>query len=294
MDGFSCTECGRCQDACPAYATGKILSPKLLIMGMRDQVLAQSAEPIVGNGVPEQTIWDCVTCGACVEACPVSIEHIDHIVDLRRSRVMVDSAFPAEAEPMLRDVERAGNPWGKPQTERAAWAEELGVRVLEPGDPAPEYLVLGRVRGVVRRAREEERRVDGEAAAEGGRRLRDPRSARVVHRRPCPADGQRVRLPGARRAERRDAEGEQRAEDRRELPALLQHARERVRGLRRQLRGRSITRSCSSQLVEDGRLQAGGGHAVDHVPRLLLSRAPQRRPHGAAQARERRSGSPSR
>ena len=140
MDGFSCTECGRCQDACPAYATGKILSPKLLIMGVRDQVLAQDPGPIVGNGVPEQSIWDCVTCGACVEACPVSIEHIDHIVDLRRSRVMVDSAFPAEAEPMLRDVERAGNPWGKPQTERAAWAEELGVRVLEPGDPAPEYL----------------------------------------------------------------------------------------------------------------------------------------------------------
>jgi Fe-S oxidoreductase len=140
MDGFSCTECGRCQDACPAWATGKILSPKLLIMGVRDQVLAQSTEPILGNGVPEQMIWDCVTCGACVDACPVSIEHIDHIVDLRRSRVMVDSQFPAEAEPMLRDVERAGNPWGKPQTERAAWAESLGVRVLEPGDRAPEYL----------------------------------------------------------------------------------------------------------------------------------------------------------
>ena len=140
VDAFSCTECGRCQDACPAYATGKILSPKLLIMGVRDQLFAQSAEPIVGNGVPEEMIWDCVTCGACVEACPVSIEHIDHIVDLRRSRLMVDAAFPAEAEPMLRDVERASNPWGKPQTERAAWAAELGVRVLEPGDPAPEYL----------------------------------------------------------------------------------------------------------------------------------------------------------
>jgi Fe-S oxidoreductase len=140
VDAFSCTECGRCQDACPAYATGKILSPKLLIMGVRDQVFAQSEEPIVGNGVPEQMIWDCVTCGACVEACPVSIEHIDHIVDLRRSRVMVDSSFPAEAEPMLRDVERASNPWGKPQTERAAWAEGLDVRVLQPGEPAPEYL----------------------------------------------------------------------------------------------------------------------------------------------------------
>ena len=85
-------------------------------------------------------IWDCVTCGACVEACPVSIEHVDHIVDLRRHLVMVESSFPAEAEPMLRDVERSANPWGKPQTERAAWAEALGVRVLEPGDPAPEYL----------------------------------------------------------------------------------------------------------------------------------------------------------
>ena len=140
VDAFSCTECGRCQDACPAYATGKILSPKLLIMGVRDQVFAQSDAPIVGNGVPEDMIWDCVTCGACVEACPVSIEHVDHIVDLRRNRVMVDAQFPAEAEPMLRDVERASNPWGKPQTDRAAWAEELGVRVLEPGDPAPEVL----------------------------------------------------------------------------------------------------------------------------------------------------------
>jgi len=140
VDAFSCTECGRCQDACPAYATGKILSPKLVIMGVRDQLFAQSDEPIVGNGVPEDMIWDCVTCGACVDACPVSIEHIDHIVDLRRSRVMVDAQFPAEAEPMLRDVERAANPWGKPQSERAAWAEELGVRILEPGEPAPEYL----------------------------------------------------------------------------------------------------------------------------------------------------------
>ena len=140
LDGFSCTECGRCQDACPAHATGKILNPKLLIMGIRDQVLAQNGAPILGNGVPEEMIWDCVTCGACVEACPVAIEHVDHIIDLRRSRVMVDSQFPAEAEPMLRDVERASNPWGKPQTERAAWAAELGVKVLEPGDPAPEVL----------------------------------------------------------------------------------------------------------------------------------------------------------
>ena len=148
IDAFSCTECGRCQDACPAHATGKFLSPKLLIMGVRDQLFAEGdvalaggeLSPIVGNGVPEEMIWDCVTCGACVEACPVSIEHVDHIVDLRRQLVMVDSKFPTEAEAMLRDVERAANPWGKPQVDRAAWADNLGVRVLEPGDPAPEVL----------------------------------------------------------------------------------------------------------------------------------------------------------
>jgi Fe-S oxidoreductase len=156
LDTFSCTECGRCQDACPAFATGKVLSPKLLIMGLRDQVFADggalvqsravdgSAGPelasLVPGAVPEESVWDCVTCGACVQACPVSIEHVDHIVDLRRHLVMVDASFPSEAEPMLRDVERASNPWGKAQSERADWAAALGVRVLEPGDPAPEYL----------------------------------------------------------------------------------------------------------------------------------------------------------
>jgi len=141
LDSFSCTECGRCQDACPAYATGKVLSPKLVIMGVRDAVLGgQPDQPIVGNTVPEEMIWDCVTCGACVQACPVNIEHIDHIVDMRRNLVMVDSSFPTESEPMLRDIERASNPWGKPQNERADWAASLGVKILEPGDPAPEYL----------------------------------------------------------------------------------------------------------------------------------------------------------
>jgi Fe-S oxidoreductase len=150
LDGFSCTECGRCQDACPAFATGKALSPKLLIMGLRDRVFAdgplllagERAElsPLVPGGVSDEVVWDCVTCGACIEACPVSIEHVDHIVDLRRHLVMVESRFPTEAEPMLRDVERASNPWGRAQSERADWARELGVRVLAPGDPAPEIL----------------------------------------------------------------------------------------------------------------------------------------------------------
>jgi Fe-S oxidoreductase len=154
LDTFSCTECGRCQDVCPAFNTGKALSPKLLIMGLRDQVFAEGpnllaaanggpafeATPLVPNAVTDEVVWDCVTCGACVHECPVSIEHIDHIVDLRRELVMVSSRFPTEAGTMLRDVERTANPWGKPQTERADWAEGLDVRILEPGDAPPEVL----------------------------------------------------------------------------------------------------------------------------------------------------------
>jgi Fe-S oxidoreductase len=152
MDTFSCTECGRCQDVCPAWNTDKELSPKLLIMALRDQVFEEGPkllrrpdgefepQPLVPGAVTDNVVWDCVTCGACVRECPVSIEHVDHIIDLRRHLVMVDSRFPGEAEQMLRDVERASNPWGKPQTERGDWAERLGVRVLEPGDPAPEVL----------------------------------------------------------------------------------------------------------------------------------------------------------
>lgn len=154
VDTMSCTECGRCQDVCPAYATGKELSPKLLIMGLRDQLFAEGpkvlaarngGEPfepsaLVPNAVSDDVVWDCVTCGACVHECPVSIEHVDHIVDLRRHLVMVESRFPAEAGTMLRDVERSSNPWGKPQAERADWAEGLDVRVLQPGEPPPEVL----------------------------------------------------------------------------------------------------------------------------------------------------------
>jgi Fe-S oxidoreductase len=153
VDTMSCTECGRCQDVCPAYNTGKELSPKLLIMALRDQVLADGPKalaargakapklpPLVPTAVSDNVVWDCVTCGACVRECPVGIEHIDHIVDLRRNLVMVESRFPDEAATMLRDIDRASNPWGKPQGDRAQWAEGLGVRVLNPGDPAPEVL----------------------------------------------------------------------------------------------------------------------------------------------------------
>jgi Fe-S oxidoreductase len=150
VDTMSCTECGRCQDACPAYNTGKELSPKLLIMALRDQMLADGPRalgaggakllPLVPTAVTDNVVWDCVTCGACQQECPVGIEHIDHIVDLRRNLVMVESRFPNEAASMLRDIDRASNPWGKPQSDRAHWADGLGVHVLQPGEEPPDIL----------------------------------------------------------------------------------------------------------------------------------------------------------
>jgi len=140
LDTMSCTECGRCQEVCPAWNTGKPLSPKLLMMNLRDHLLSQATTPIVPNAVIDDVVWDCVTCGACVRECPVGIEHIDHVIDLRRNLVMVESRFPEEAGTMLRDVDRSSNPWGKPQSDRTQWAEGLGVRVLQPGEPAPEVL----------------------------------------------------------------------------------------------------------------------------------------------------------
>ena len=154
LDLYSCTECGRCQEVCPAWSTGKPLSPKLLIMGLRDQVVAEAPailsaasggivelQPLVPNAVTDEVVWDCVTCGACVRECPVDIEHVDTIVDLRRNLVMAESRFPPEAGTMLRGVENSENPWGQPASARTEWTRGLdGIHVLEPGDPPPEVL----------------------------------------------------------------------------------------------------------------------------------------------------------
>lgn len=159
LDPLTCTECGRCQDVCPAWNTGKELSPKLLIMGLRDHLFEEAPAMLAAGTagpdgtrdtsglaqlnpgiIEDQVLWDCTTCGACMQECPVNIEHIDHIVDMRRNLVMAESRFPAEAGTLLRNLEQAGNPWAMPQAERGAWADGLGVRVLEGDDEAPEYL----------------------------------------------------------------------------------------------------------------------------------------------------------
>jgi Fe-S oxidoreductase len=143
LDFASCTECGRCQSQCPAWNTGKPLSPKLVIMGLRDHALAQApyllggstVEPtaLVGDVIDPDVLWSCTTCGACVEQCPVDIEHVDHIVDMRRYQVLIESAFPAEAGVLLRNLEHAGDPWGRGARARTEWTRGLDfpVRVLD-------------------------------------------------------------------------------------------------------------------------------------------------------------------
>ncbi|MGW6526840.1 (Fe-S)-binding protein [Streptomyces venezuelae] len=167
LDFSTCTECGRCQSQCPAWNTGKPLSPKLLIMSLRDHAhakapyllagggktmegeekasaealkdvpasaLAEAERPLIGtveeNGVIDpDVLWSCTTCGACVEQCPVDIEHIDHIVDMRRYQVMIESAFPSEAGTMLKNLEKKGNPWGLAKKQRLEWTKEVDFEV---------------------------------------------------------------------------------------------------------------------------------------------------------------------
>ncbi|MFH8367793.1 (Fe-S)-binding protein [Streptomyces sp. NPDC018031] len=167
LDFSTCTECGRCQSQCPAWNTGKPLSPKLLIMALRDHAhakapyllagggktmegdekateeqlkdvpaaaLAEAERPLIGtleeNGVIDpDVLWSCTTCGACVEQCPVDIEHVDHIVDMRRYQVMIESSFPSEAGTMLKNLEKKGNPWGLAKKQRLAWTKEVDFEV---------------------------------------------------------------------------------------------------------------------------------------------------------------------
>jgi Fe-S oxidoreductase len=153
LDTYTCTECGRCQAVCPAWNTGKPLSPKLLVMNLRDHVLDHGRDildaraagqeyekvPLNPDVVEDEVVWDCTTCGACMQECPVNIEHVDHIVDMRRNLVMGEARFPQEAGALLRNMESSKNPWGMPASGRTDWAEGLGVRILEDGK-APEYL----------------------------------------------------------------------------------------------------------------------------------------------------------
>ena len=147
LDMTSCTECGRCQSQCPAWHTDKPLSPKLLIMAMRDHAFAKTVETenMVGENAPISldVLWSCTTCGACVNECPVDIEHIDHIVNMRRFQVLVESEFPSQLNGTFRNLETAGNPWGSNKNDREGWISEMDfpIRVVEGTLPEDvEYL----------------------------------------------------------------------------------------------------------------------------------------------------------
>jgi len=147
LDMTSCTECGRCQSQCPAWHTDKPLSPKLLIMAMRDHAMAKVVEneALVGELAPISldVLWSCTTCGACVNECPVDIEHIDHVVNMRRFQVLVESEFPSELSGTFRNLENSGNPWGANRNDREGWIAECDfpVRVVEGELPEDiEYL----------------------------------------------------------------------------------------------------------------------------------------------------------
>jgi Fe-S oxidoreductase len=156
LDMATCTECGRCQSQCPAWATGKPLSPKQVILDLRDHAFgkapyllaaseeereklpeaarAEAGRPLVGpaadHGVIDpDVLWSCTNCGACVEECPVDIEHIDHIDGMRRHQVLIESAFPVEAAGMLKNLENKGDPWGMGGARRAEWMTDLGFEV---------------------------------------------------------------------------------------------------------------------------------------------------------------------
>ncbi|HTZ14386.1 MAG TPA: (Fe-S)-binding protein, partial [Mycobacterium sp.] len=187
LDFATCTECGRCQSQCPAWNTGKPLSPKLVIMDLRDHWMAKApyllgekkAEPLEGldlettheegHHVPESgfgrvpghgpeqvarplvgtaeqggvidpdVLWSCVNCGACVEQCPVDIEHIDHIVDMRRYQVMMESEFPSELSVLFKNLETKGNPWGQNASDRTNWIDEVEFDVPVYGEDVDSF-----------------------------------------------------------------------------------------------------------------------------------------------------------
>ncbi len=141
LDGYACAVCGRCTDSCPAHITEKTLSPMHIVENLKDHLLDAGPgaargraegrpRPLLGNGIQEEAIWDCLTCGACVQECPVGVEHVDTIVDVRRHLVMEQASMPETAMNALLSMEQRGHPWRGTTYTRTDWAEGLDVRTL--------------------------------------------------------------------------------------------------------------------------------------------------------------------
>ena len=282
LDGFSCTECGRCQDACPALrdrqgalaeAPDHGAARPGLRRGPRRSPAASWRRSSPATAVSDEVVWDCVTCGACVEACPVSIEHVDHIVDLRRHLVMVDSRFPAEAEPMLRDVERASNPWGQ----AADRARRLGATSSACACSSRATRRPSSSTGSAARRRSTSGRARGASRPRGCCRRPASTSRSSARARACTGDparrmGNEYVFQALAEQNVATLERAGRDEDRRELPALLQHARERVPATSAGATRSSTTRELLAELVRDGPARAArAGAARDHLPRLAAT-----------------------
>jgi Fe-S oxidoreductase len=139
LDFDACLECGRCQAVCPAYLAGSALSPKRVIVKLKRHLHGEAPGPIHGTLIRADELWACTTCMACVQECPAFIDIVDTIIDLRRYLTLSEGALPSTAPQSLQNIQRAGNPWGLPPTERLAWAEGLDVPLMEPGKEV-EYL----------------------------------------------------------------------------------------------------------------------------------------------------------
>jgi Fe-S oxidoreductase len=147
LDPMSCIECGRCTDRCPAWNTGKTLNPKWLIVNLHHQVMEHAGEiargefdePLLGPVIDESALWACTTCGACIDICPMQIEHVDDIIDIRREQVLMQGKFPKELENAFRGIENQANPWGFAPDDRMKWAAGLAVKTIRE-NPDPDVL----------------------------------------------------------------------------------------------------------------------------------------------------------
>ncbi len=146
FDSYCCTECGRCSDVCPATSTNKPLNPRLVIHDIKENLLTngpmlinkeQAKLPLIGGGqdgsIDEEVIWECTTCGACMEVCPAFIEHVPRITDMRRDLVEMKARFPQELLNFFENMEQRSNPWGIAPAERTKWAAKINVQPFEAG-----------------------------------------------------------------------------------------------------------------------------------------------------------------
>ena len=146
LDSMACVECGRCTEQCPAFATDKPLDPRKIIHDLKLtlQDAQKNPEPekqknLIGEHFTRDELWACTTCGACIEACPLQIEHIPAIIDMRRYMTMTEGKMPSELQGTLNNLETQSNPWGMNNDSRAQWAQGLGVQTMQE-NPEAEYL----------------------------------------------------------------------------------------------------------------------------------------------------------